>query len=217
MARPEKRLRRLLMMEFHISRSARQRYQFPDTLFSWNGNVVFASMPACRAFAHRMNQVRDADKHPDRAVHAGAIYAMGMIDEASHVLMARYRQQYDAQVLADALTFFGEQVGPEQVDKLLLAFVEYFPGSAIIRGNQSPKEWLAGATNGMPHREAALEEMLLLWMANRNPAFQPFAELFEDRPLAERTVYRQVTQQLAGLFCHASPGADAWGRTSESL
>ena len=137
-------------MEFHISRSARQRYQFPDTLFSWNGNVVFASMPACRAFAHRMNQVREADKHPDRAVHAGAIYAMGMIDEASHVLMARYRQQYDAQVLADALAFFGEQVGPEQVDKLLLAFVEYFPGSAIIRGDQTPQEWLAGSTMACP-------------------------------------------------------------------
>ena len=188
------------MMEFHISRSARQRYRFSDTLFSWNGNVVFANMPACRAFAHRMNQVREADKHPERAVHAGAIYAMGMIDEASHVLMARYRQQYDAQVLADALAFFGEQVGPEQVDKLLLAFVEHFPGSTIIRGDQTPREWLAASTDAMPHREAALEEMLLLWMANRNPAFQPFAELFEDKPLAERTVYRKVTQQLPGYF-----------------
>ncbi|MGA7256954.1 MAG: alpha-amylase family glycosyl hydrolase [Terracidiphilus sp.] len=188
------------MMEFHISRSARLRYQFPDTLFSWNGNVVFANMPACRAFAHGMNQVREADKHPERAVHAGAIYAMGMIDEASHVLMARYRQQFDAQVLKDALAFFGQQVGHEQVDKLLLTFVEHFPGSGIIRGDQTPQEWLAGSTAGLAHREAALEEMLLLWMANRNPAFQPFAELFEDKPLAERTVYKQVTQQLPGYF-----------------
>ena len=188
------------MMEFHISRSARQRYQFPDTLFSWNGNVVFASMPACRAFAHRMNQVREADKHPQLAVHAGALYAMGLIDEASHVLMARYRQQYDSQVLADALAFFAGQVGPEQVDKLLLTFVEHFPGSTVMSGEQTPQKWLAGSTSGMSHREAALEEMLMLWTANRNPAFQPFAELFEDKPLAERTVYKQVTQQLPGYF-----------------
>jgi hypothetical protein len=83
------------MMEFHISRNARERYQFAETLFSYTGNVVFANMAACREFAHRMNQVRDAEKHPERAVHAGQLYAMGLIDEASHVLMARYREQFD--------------------------------------------------------------------------------------------------------------------------
>ena len=41
--------------EFHISRSARERYQFAESLFSYNGNVVFANMAACREFAHRMN------------------------------------------------------------------------------------------------------------------------------------------------------------------
>ena len=46
------------MMEFHISRNARQRYQFAESLFSYTGNVVFANMAACREFAYRMNQVR---------------------------------------------------------------------------------------------------------------------------------------------------------------
>ena len=52
----------------------------------------------------------------------------------------------------------------------------------------------------MPHRAAALEELLLLWTANRNEAFRPFEELFEDRTLAEKTVYRQVTQRLPEYF-----------------
>ena len=29
-------------------------------------------------------------------------------------------------------------------------------------------------------REVVLEEILLLWLANRNPAFEPFRELFDD-------------------------------------
>ena len=41
------------MMEFHISRKARERYRFAESLFSYNGNVVFANVAACRAFAHR--------------------------------------------------------------------------------------------------------------------------------------------------------------------
>lgn len=188
------------MMEFHIARPARERYQFPDTLFSYNGNVVFANMAACRALAHRMNQVREADKNPDLAVHAGALFAMGLIDEVSHVLLARYREQYDAQVMAEALNFFGAQVGPEQLEKLLLTFVEHFPGVTVMRGEETPREWLTGSTNGMQHREAAMEELLMLWAANRNEAFKPFAELFEDKPLAEKTVYEQVTKQMPDYF-----------------
>jgi glycosidase len=188
------------MMEFHISREARERYQFSKSLFSFNGNVVFADMPACRAFAHLMNQVRETDKNPDQAIHAGALFAMGLIDEASHVVIARYREQFDRNVMADALSFFGSQMTPEALDKLLLTFVEHFPGSTVIRGEETPQQWLQGSTAGIPHREAALEELLLLWTANRNEAFQPFEELFAEKPLAEQTVYRQVTQQLPEYF-----------------
>ena len=188
------------MMEFHISRSARERYQFAETLFSYSGNVVFANLAGAREFAQRMNQVRDAQKHPERTVHAGALYAMGLIDEASHILIARYREQFDPQVMTGALDWFQARVGAEALDTMLLTFVEQFPGSSVMRGLETPRRWLAGASDGIPHRAAALEELLLLWSANRNEAFQPFEELFEDKTLAEKTVYRQVTEQLPEYF-----------------
>jgi glycosidase len=204
------------MMEFHISRNARERYQFAESLFSYAGNVVFADMAACRQFAYRMNQVRDAKNHPERAVNAGQLFAMGLIDEVSHVLMARYRQDFDPEVMTSALDWFGAQVGPDELDKLLLTFVENFPGSSIIRGEQTPQQWLAGATEGTPHRAAALEELLLLWTANRNEAFRPFDELFEDKTLAEKTVYKQVTQQLPEYFS-TRPLIPVEGATAVSL
>ena len=188
------------MMEFHISRDARTRYQFDVSLFSFDGNVVFADLSACRAFAHRMNQVRQADRFPDRAVHAGALFAMGLIDEASHVLMARYREQHDPEVMKAALDWFGSRVGTEEMDRLLLTFVEHFPGQSVMREAETPQQWLNGQSDGVPHREAALEELLLLWTANRNEAFKPFEELFADASLAEKTVYRQVTQELPDYF-----------------
>ncbi|MGA8731560.1 MAG: alpha-amylase family glycosyl hydrolase [Terracidiphilus sp.] len=188
------------MMEFHISKKARERYQFDETLFSYNGNVVFGDLSACRAFAHKMNQVREVDKHPERVVHAGSLFAMGLIDEASHVLMAQYRKQFDPEVMTAALDWFSARVGADQLDKLLLTFVEQFPGQSVMRGQETPREWLAGKTGTVPHRAAALEEMLLLWTANRNEAFKPFEELFEEKNLAERTVYRQVTKDLPSYF-----------------
>jgi glycosidase len=188
------------MMEFHIARNARERYEFAETLFSYTGNVVFANMAGAREFAHRMNLVREVEKHPERAVHAGALYAMGLIDEASHVLMARYREDFDPEVMTAALAWFSEQVGADALDRMLLTFVEQFPGSSVMRGLETPQQWLAGSTDGTTHRAAAMEELLLLWTANRNEAFRPFDELFEDKSLAEKTVYAQVTQQLPDYF-----------------
>ncbi len=188
------------MMEFHISLKARERYQFAESLFSYTGNVVFANLAACRAFAHRMNQVREVEKHPERVVHAGALYAMGLIDEASHVVMAQYRRQFDPNVMTAALDWFGARVGADKLDTLLLTFVEHFPGQSVMRGVETPQKWLAGSTDGVPHRAAALEELLLLWTANRNEAFKPFEELFEEKSLAEKTVYRQVTRDLPDYF-----------------
>ena len=188
------------MMEFHISLEARKRYQFAETLFSYSGNVIFGSMAACREFAHRMNIVRDSARHPELAVHAGRLYAMGLIDEASHAVITRYREQFDPNVIKDALTWFGSLVGTDAVETMLLTFVEQFPGSTVLRGEVTPREWLAGSTAGIPHEEVALEELLLLWTANRNEAFQQFEELFADKSLAEKTAYREVTQQMPEYF-----------------
>jgi glycosidase len=188
------------MMEFHISRNARERYQFAETLFSTTGNVVFANIAACRDFAHRMNLVREVEKHPHLAVHSGQLFAMGLIDEASHLVMARYREQFDPEVMTAALDWFGGAVGVDELDRMLLTFVEHFPGITVIQGKETPAEWLFRSTDGIPHQAVAFEEMLLLWTSNRNEAFQPFAELFDEKTLKERTVYQQVTQQLPEYF-----------------
>jgi glycosidase len=188
------------MMEFHIARKARERYQFAESLFSYSGNVVFANLAACREFAYRINKVRDVEKHPEQAVHAGQLYAMGLIDEASHVLMARYRERFDPAVMSQALEWFSGIVGAEPLSRMLLTFVEEFPGLSVMRGQLTPQQWLSGETDGTSHWAIALEELLLLWTANRNEAFQPFEELFQEKTLAEKTVYRQVTQQFPDYF-----------------
>ena len=188
------------MMDFHIARAARRRYRFAESLFSFNGNVIFANLPACREFAFRMNQVRDAELHPELAVHAGQLFAMGLIDEASHVLMARYREQFDPAVMTSALDWFSGKVGAEALGRLLLTFVEQFPGASVMCGRETPWQWLCKQTDGVSHWSVALEELLLLWTANRNQAFQPFEELFEEKSLAEKTVYHQVAQQFPEYF-----------------
>jgi hypothetical protein len=49
--------------------AARQKYHFDGSLFATNGNIIFAQ---------NINQVRDATVHPELAVSAGQINAMGL-------------------------------------------------------------------------------------------------------------------------------------------
>ena len=188
------------VFEFHVSRAARDRYQFDDALFSTSGNVVFANLNAVRTFARKMNLVRDAARNPDRAVHAGALNAMGLIDEALHLVLQLYRQQLDPTAMLDALSFLDARLGWKEVNRLLVTFTEQFPNVDVYRGRVPASKWIEGSTGGTPNRAIALEEALFLWLANANPAFRRYDELFDDKKLAATTHYDAMPQLLREYF-----------------
>lgn len=204
-------------MEFHIHRALREQLRLDDLLFSYTGNVVFANVGASRKLAQELNKMRGTEADPERTIHGAALFAMGLIDELNHALVALYRKQIDPKVLTDAVRWFGAQTKPEDVDRLLAQFTQEFPNTTIFRGEVKAEEWLKGSTDGMPNKEAALEELLLLWLANSNPAFKPFRELFEDSGLREKTVYKSVTETLPDYFSTRPPLDPAVGSLLDAL
>jgi glycosidase len=187
-------------MEFHISRQARDRYQFDQSLFALTGNVILANFRAARAFAQKMNAQRDLINHPEQTVRAGQVNAMGLIDEILHYVVGLYRRQENPRALQEALDWLDEGLGQQAVDAALRRFAEEFPPLAVYRGEIALDDYLAGAQGGIPHRQIVLEEMLMLWLANVNPAFTPFAELFDDAALRKNTAYEDVISGLQAFF-----------------
>ncbi len=189
-------------MEFHISRKARDLYQFDESLFSLRGNVIFPNVHAARLFAQRMNEKRDLFSFPEQAIRAGQINAMGLIDEILHYVVGLYRDEKNSQVLQQALNRLYEKLGKQKVEEALRKFADEFPTVAIYRGEIEIDTYLEGETSGIPNRQIVLEEMLMLWLANVNPAFSPYIELFDDTGLEKDTFYLNIIEVLHPFFDH---------------
>jgi len=188
------------LREFHVSRQARDRYHFAETLFTLDGNVLFANFHGARVFAQKMNDKRDLLNFPEQTVRAGQLNAMGLIDEIMHYVVRLYREQENPTVMQKALAYLDAQLGKEAVDATLAAFADAFPPVAVYRREMTLEEYLSDEGEGESRREVVLEELLLLWLANSNPAFAPFLELFDDSDLEKQTAYPQMMQALHYFF-----------------
>ena len=89
-----------MIFEFHVSRESRNLYNFDDAIFAQTGNVIFIDFFRVRIFADKMNQKRDLVSSPDKAVKAGSLNAMGLIDEILHYVVGLYKKQIDKKILA---------------------------------------------------------------------------------------------------------------------
>jgi len=188
------------MYEFHISRAARDAYGFDESLFVFDGRAIFADFKAARRFAFRLNTQRPRD----RAVAAGDVNALGLIDEYRHAVFNAYRAQKNPRVLKDALAALSAGRGPEELEGTLRRFLQDFPPVAVYKGLVTIPEYLE-TTTLLPHRELALEEMLNLRLTNINPAVLPLRELFDDEPLARETSYLDLLDKLHKFFASQPP------------
>jgi glycosidase len=198
------------VLEFHVSRQAREYYDFADAVFSFNGNVVFGNFHAARLFAQKMNDRKDLVLFPEQTVRAGQINAMALIDEILHMVIEQYRQERNPAAMAEALDWLDAQIGTEQVDRALQAFAGDFPQTRVYRGELTLDEFLQGESlrpdgKTVPNRQLVLEEMVMLWLANLNPAYHTYLELFDDEKLEKLTAYPEMVRGLYDYFATQQP------------
>lgn len=185
-------------MEFHVSRAARDRYQFDQSLFSIRGTVVFANFQAARVFAQQINEDRALRDMPP--VSAGQVNAMALLHEMLHAAFRHYLTRQNPTALSKALRTLVETHGADAVDQTLLTFAEEFPTTEVYQERIDPATYLEGETDGMPNREVVLEEMMLLSLGAANPAYAVLGELFDAPRLTGETAYPVLMDAVYNFF-----------------
>lgn len=211
LARIERRQARLPKrdLSFHIARRVREICQLDDEIFQLSGNVVLHDTQAVRRLAQQINERRVLG---ERGVRPAELNAMGLIDEILHYLVALYREIVDPMLSEKWLAHLTAACGVAAVDQTLTSFVAQYPPQAVYSASETGERYLAGESDGVPHRQLLLEELLLLSLANENPAFAPFCPLFSHDVLRKQSAYDQILQETE-RFMGAMPGFGFGGQS----
>ncbi len=119
-----------------------------------------------RAIVGRLN----VDRPPGaRQPLPGELLALSLLHEAAHLAIVEAARRQPAAALSAALPSVRKAVGPRRTDALLGEFAEAFPGV----DRPAP---------------ARLEDLILVHLANVNPAAAPLRELVDDRGLPARSL-----------------------------
>jgi glycosidase len=192
--------------EFHVGRKVRDLCNFDRALYASTGNVILASMKNVRTFAEKLNKLFDSRHEHEKRISAGQLNAMGLIDEIFHYMCMVYRRDRYAASFIGALNELDDEYGRQNVDHLLLSFMEQFPPVAVYQKAMTAEEYLAltsldtGTGKMRSNREQTLEELILLHLADENPAFRPFSILFDDSVLSEDPLYQKTWSSLQKYF-----------------
>jgi glycosidase len=187
--------------EFHIARSVRAKYELEDPLFSITGDVILADFRAVRGLVQKLNAGRES---ADR-ISAGRVNAAGLIDEIFHHLFRIYESESDPNVFGKALDRLESMLGQDETRALLLDFTALFPPQDVYLGASTAGTYLKGTTGGRANAEIAVEEMILLYLDNVNPANARLVELFDERYLSDRPLYDDAIGELERFFREEPP------------
>ncbi len=159
-------------MTVPIGKTARKRYALTT-------DRLPLDIRAARAMAQRLNEVRP----PDNPAHAGEIAAQALLDTVFDYVVRLYERRVAPQVWAQALAWLESHLGQEDTQRLLETLNREF----------------APADGPFPP-ETGLEMLILIWLANENPARAPYRDLFDDTPLRTETVYQRALGELHAFF-----------------
>jgi glycosidase len=193
---------------FHVKKSARDKYNFDENLYSIRGNLVIISSHQARILSEKINSVRRTEGKIEQLITPGQINALGILHEIFHFLIRYYEQDINPGVFNRALETLKSNLSEEEIDKLLIKFIEFYPPKSVYTGEIKAQDFLRAKTGNKSNHEIILEELILLHLENINPATLLLEEFYNDFELKEQTKYSEVLDLTEKFFENEIPIGD---------
>ena len=189
------------IFEFHISRKAREYFNFDESLFTLSGDLIFPNIRASQNFALRLNEDKGGILGKTSSpVSPGDLNAMGLYHEVLHFVINLYVSEVNPTAFVKLENWLRRNIGATELEKSAHKFVEKFPATSVYRGEESVENYLAQSIDGLSNRHVVLTELILLWLENRNPAFTPISQLIDDSELKIESKYHDIAFDADKFF-----------------
>lgn len=175
--------------ELHISRHARDKYNFDLALSSTEGRLVLVDPATARKFSEQMS-ITNGFLTP-----VSDILALGLINEIQHILVKQYEQENNVSMVS-ASQWLKNHLGRTILNNNQLLFINKYPPTPVYLGSISSEEYLKKEDES----GLVLEEMYLLHITNLNPAVKRYSELFNEPNLNQSNEYCQIIKKIPELF-----------------
>ncbi|MGA7159475.1 MAG: alpha-amylase family glycosyl hydrolase [Bacteroidota bacterium] len=151
-------------------------------------------------FAKKLNDARDLVRFPERGVKAGQLNALGLIDEIYHYILRLYEETANPGVFERAHNTLSTKIGGSAFQTVVDSFVALFPPLNVYKKDLPAEQYLTGRSGSRSNLHITIEELMLVYFANFNPAAAKFDELFTDKQLSEKAKYRTFIAELENFF-----------------
>jgi glycosidase/uncharacterized protein (UPF0335 family) len=195
----------MIKRNFHISKSARLKYNFDDSFYSLSGSLIIANSQAARYLSDKINKVRKKEGAYDQLTTAGEINALGILHEVYHYLIKHYAEIENPGVIKRNIDFLKSTLSEHKLNKVLRKFIEEFPPLDVYKGKITAEKYLTSKTKDKSNRELLIEEIIILHFENINPAASRLNELFSDKVLKENTPYTELINKTEEFFDKEKP------------
>lgn len=184
-------------MEFHLSRPARERYHFDQDLLKDEGDLRAPDPQAIHTLVARMNEQLGPQ---GRGAKPGHLFALVLIQYILHRVMTIYRKRVMPDVFEQAEGWLEQRLSENQVQGTVRRFAEHFAPLPVFKHATDLESFLRARLQDQPCRHVMLERMLLVFLANVNPAAMTIRDLYDDREFPARDDYLKHIWLMESFF-----------------
>lgn len=157
--------------------------------------------------ARRLN-APDLQREALHPVGTASVYALSLIKAIQHHVIEKWIAAQGKGDDAGLLQRLGADPGEDKTSSTLEHFLALFPNREMVKKELPPAAYLEEAP---PLRTMEnLEEIILLWITNRNPAAKPMRKLFRDSDLRRISAYEEIISS-SYVYFSSLPGPGQGG------
>lgn len=193
-------IKRYFPLEFQLSKQSWDYYELSKGVIPDTEGIKLPNFQIIRLLVNRMVEKKAFRMISNQPIRAGSLNAVGLINEIFRYILNSYRITTNPPAFSNGLNWSREKVKPDTVNTIIDAFVKSFPPFKVKRAKQSAEEYIKSTSDGLHNEQLISKEIILLYMANNNPAFSPFRELFTDAVLSQSTKYADLFRAFEDFF-----------------